>query len=721
MSGTCHRVIHLALLALFIFAPPAAADDKDALWEAARNGDSRTVDALLAKGVDVNAKTPYGVTALYFAASRGHADVVAVLLKHKADVHVKDTFYDATPLFWAAYEGHGKVVEALLAAGAQGADTGVLIAAMRGHADAVRVFLDKSKLLPGALHAALAVVPDDQKAVKDMLTKAGAKSITLPKFSFFGSSKLADFAGTYKNADGPEITIAVEKGKLTLQRGGAQAMPLKAINDSSFQLIGNDTMTFAFVRAGDKVKELTMKRGTTTTVFPRQEEKKAVVARKAVVPEPPVTVVKPANWPSFRGPGASGVADGQNPPTAWDVEKGIHVRWKSPIPGLGHSGPIVWGNRVFITTAVSTDPKLEYRVGLYGDIDAAKDRSIHTWKVYCLDKATGAILWERVAHRGVPKVRRHIKASHANMTPATDGTHLVVSFGSEGLYCYGLDGSPRWWTDLGLLDAGWFMNPDYQWGFGSSPVICGDRVIVQCDVGRGSFMAAYEIATGRLLWQTPRDEVPSWGTPTLVAGQGRMELVANGTKFIRGYDPQSGAELWRLGRNSEVTVPTPIFGHGLVFVTSGYRPIQPIYAIRPGANGDVTLKKGIETNAAVAWSTTRGGPYMQTPIVYGDYLYVCTDWGLVTCYDAKTGKQVYRKSLGGESYTASAVAADGRLYFTSEQGDVYVVKAGQQFEILAVNPLGEPCMSTPAIADGMLLVRTQHYVFGIGRREVTKK
>jgi outer membrane protein assembly factor BamB len=706
----------------------------DELWEAARKGDAKAVDALLAKGVDVNAKTPYGVTALYFAASQGHANVINVLVKHKADVNAKDTFYGVTPIFWAAYEGHAKAVEALLAGGASGADTGVLLAAMRGHPDAVRVFLDKGKLPPGALHAALAVTPDDQKAIIDMLKKAGAKQVTLPKLGLFGGSKVADYAGAYKSVDATEVTVAVQSGKLTVKTAGGPALALKAVNDTTFQVVGNDATTFAFKRDGDKVKEVTMKRGTVATVFSRQEEKKAAIVRKAVVPEKPVRVEVPQNWPSFRGPGASGVADGQNPPTAWDVDKGIHVRWKTPIPGLGHSAPIVWGDRVFVTTAVSGDPKLEFRVGLFGDVDSAKDKSVHSWRVYCLDKATGQIIWERTACQGVPKVRRHIKASHANSTPATDGTHLVVCFGSEGLYCYSLSGSLLWRRDLGLLDSGWFINPEYQWGFGSSPIIYRDRVIVQCDIGKNSFIAAYDIETGKPIWQTPRDEVPSWGTPTLVASGGREppvaghvsnvpppEIIANGTKFIRGYDPQTGKELWRLGKNSEVTVPTPIYGQGLVFVTSGYRPIQPIYAIRPGATGDITLKKGTESNAHVAWSTPRGGPYMQTPLVYGPHLYTCSDMGVVTCYDAKTGKQIYRKPLGGASYTASGVAADGRLYFTSEQGEVYVVKAGPKFELLAMNPLNDSCMATPAIADGMFFARTQHYVFGIGRQEIAKK
>ena len=233
-----------------------------------------------------------------------------------------------------------------------------------------------------------------------------------------------------------------------------------------------------------------------------------------------------------------------------------------------------------------------------------------------------------------------MKGSHANPTPATDGKHVIACFGSEGLYCYESDGRLLWRRDLGKLDAGWFLDPDYQWGFGSSPILYRNLVIVQCDVGKNSFVAAYDVATGKPVWTTPREEIPSWGTPTIYEDKEHAELVTNATKFIRGYDPLTGKELWRLGRNAEITTPTPVCGQGLIFVTSGYRPIQPIYAIRPGARGDITLAEKQETSAAIAWSKPRGGPYMPTPIVYGDYFYTCENNGLVTCFEAKTGKRL---------------------------------------------------------------------------------
>src|SRR5262249_25716255 len=221
---------------------------------------------------------------------------------------------------------------------------------------------------------------------------------------------------------------------------------------------------------------------------------------------------------------------------------------------------------------------------------------------------------------------------------------------------------------------------------------------------------------GKEVWRKARDEAPSWGTPTVVEGPGRAELVTNATRYARGYDPRTGEELWRLGRHAEITVPTPVYGQGLGLITSGSRPVQPIYAVRPGASGDISLADGKTASDAVAWSVAKGGPYMPTPLVHGEHLYTCSNAGLVACYEARTGKEVYRERLGGAAgYTASPVAADGRIYFAGEDGAVRVVRAGPKFELLAVNPLGDPCLATPAISDGMIFVRTQHYLFGLGR------
>ena len=238
---------------------------------------------------------------------------------------------------------------------------------------------------------------------------------------------------------------------------------------------------------------------------------------------------------------------------------------------MAHSSPVVWGNKVFVTTAVTSGAKDETRFGLYGDVAPVKDDPKHTWKVYALDKATGKILWERIAYEGMPKVKRHPKSTHADSTPVTDGKYLVVLFGSQGLYAYDLNGKLLWKQDLGVLDAGWFYDADYQWEYGSSPIIYKNLVIVQADVQKDSFIAAYRLKTGKLVWKTPREEISSWGTPTVYEGKTRAELITNGSKAIRGYDPATGKELWRLTPNSEVTTPTPFVAHDLIFVTSGYR------------------------------------------------------------------------------------------------------------------------------------------------------
>ncbi len=326
------------------------------------------------------------------------------------------------------------------------------------------------------------------------------------------------------------------------------------------------------------------------------------------------------NWPQFRGPNASGVADGKPLPVSWDGAKGTNVRWKTPIPGVAVSSPIVWGDKLFVTTAISSDPNAKLRHGLYGDVEPSNDLTKHSWKVYCLNKRDGKVLWERTAHEGTPKTKRHPKSSQNSCSPVTDGKVVVAHFGSEGLYAYDMNGKLLWKQDVGKLNAGWFFDPDYEWGVASSPVIYKDSVIIQADIQQNSFVAAYSLKDGRQLWKTMRDELPSWGTPTIYEGKPRAELITHATKFIRGYDPESGKELWRLSGNSEITTPTPLVAHGLIYVANGYRGIQPIYAIRPGASGDISLKGEETTNESIAWSHKRGGPYTPTPVIYGDLL-----------------------------------------------------------------------------------------------------
>lgn len=311
-------------------------------------------------------------------------------------------------------------------------------------------------------------------------------------------------------------------------------------------------------------------------------------------------------------------------------------------------------------------------------------------------------------------MKRHLKSSQANSTPATDGRRVVVLFATGGLYAFDFDGRLLWKRDLGLLDGGWFYDHSYQWGFGSSPVIHGGRVIVQPDVQKGSFLAAFDLADGREAWRTPREEIPTWGTPTVVRAESGEEVVTNGTT-VRGYDARTGALLWSLKPNSEVMVATPVTGEALVFVTAGYPPVRPLYAIRPGSRGDLTLREGQNKSAAIAWSSSTEGTYIPTPLVYRGHLYTLHNNGLLFCYDARCGEQAYRARVGpGTSFSASTVAADGRLYLTSEEGDVYVVKADPRYALLATNCIGEVILATPAISEGQLLFRTLKQVVAVG-------
>lgn len=424
-----------------------------------------------------------------------------------------------------------------------------------------------------------------------------------------------------------------------------------------------------------------------------------------------------ANWSSFRGNHAAGVATGQNLPDSWNGEKGANIKWKTRIQGLSHASPIVWGNLVFVTTAVSSQGDGTFRKGLYGDGDASTDRSVHKWKLYALDKKTGKIVWERVAYEGEPREKRHIKATYANHTPATDGRYVVAFFGSQGLYAYDMKGRLAWKKDLGVLDAGAYDIPSYEWGTASSPIIYKDLVIVQCDTQKEDFLVALDIKSGKEVWRTAREEFPSWGTPTIYTGKSRVELVTNASNFIRGYDPLTGRELWKLGGSSKITAPTPVFADDLIVVASGRRPEAPLFVIKAGATGDITLAKGETTNQNIAWSRTQRGSYMPTPLIYGEHLYVLANQGVFDCYELKTGKEIYRERIPhqGSGFSGSPVAADGKIYLPGEDGDIFVIKAGAKFEVLATNPMGEPLMATPAIASGMMFVRTQHHVFAIGK------
>jgi outer membrane protein assembly factor BamB len=722
----------VALVCTLSVAPVVSAGEaEEALWEAARQGDLATIKRLVVEGLDFDVKTRYGATALSFASDKGQVDVVRYLVELGADVNVQDTFYESTPIGWATFNEHVEIIEVLLAHGATGADQ-VLSGGVRSNNKAVvAAALEGSDLTPEMVMQALAQARQTEGA-EEIVALLENVDIEIPQREeiLIDASVLENYAGKYKNElIGLDVEVRVENGRLVAQPTGQPLLNLRALSESRFEVVEAPDVKVSFSEGDGPAEQVVVEQAGQTFAFPRVVEAAATTAEPEVVAEAAETTEAPApsaipierlaalNWPSFRGPHASGIADGQGAPTAWDVESGDNVLWKTPIPGMANSSPIVWGNRVFVTTAISSDADDTFRTGLYGDVDSVEDLSEHTFKVYALDRKSGEIVWERTAGEAAPGAKRHMKSTQANSTPVTDGKRVCALFGTIGLLaCYDVKGKPLWTADLGVLDAGWFYDPSYQWGHASSPVIHEGLVIVQADIYKDSFIAAWKLKNGKQVWKTPREDIPSWGTPTVYRGKKRDELITNGVT-IRGYDPDTGKELWALGPNSEVTVATPVVADDLFYVTGGYAPVRPIYAIRAGGNGDLTLPEDTPSSEAVAWSHDRGGTYMPTPIVYGDILYTCANDGRLTAYHATTGERIYRQRIGGGTYTASPIAADGKLYFTTEEGDVVVARAGPEYEELARNSMNEVCMSTPAISDGVMIVRTLKHVYGLGEQE----
>jgi outer membrane protein assembly factor BamB len=454
--------------------------------------------------------------------------------------------------------------------------------------------------------------------------------------------------------------------------------------------------------------------GDADSIAPRKISRTAPT-RAPALPAPQSST---GSWPSFRGPGASGVANGQGLPDTWSASTNDGILWRTPIPGLAHSSPVVWGGRVFVTSAVSSRGNATFKPGLYGDGDASDDRSSQKWMVYAIDKRTGKIVWERVASEGEPRNKRHIKSTYASASPATDGRIVVAWFGSQGVFAYDVNGNPAWSVDLGRVDMGAYDIPSYEWGPASSPIIWQDTVFIQCDTQADSFVIALDAKTGKTLWKTDRQELPSWGTPTVISTSSGEELVANASNFVRAYDPRTGTELWKLGGSSKITAPTPFLANGLVIVASGRAPERPLFAVRPGARGDLTLAKDQTSNAGVAWSKTGRGSYMPTPLVYDGILYVLANNGVFDAYEVETGKEIYRQRLEpvGSGFSASPVAADGRIYVTSEDGDITSIAAGREFKKLGTNSMGELVMATPALSDGTMFVRGVSTLFAIGKK-----
>ena len=429
-------------------------------------------------------------------------------------------------------------------------------------------------------------------------------------------------------------------------------------------------------------------------------------------------VVAAENWPGWRGPGGTGVSSEADFPVSWDAS---NVRWKTPIPGRAHSSPVVWGDRLFITTSIEGDvvpgreKKPEHDLG--GEVFVHPDMVSHdrtqTMKVYGLDASSGKILWEQTAYDGPVADGRHRKSSFAASTPVTDGAMVYVFFGTEGLYAYSVDGALKWKHDLGEIKT-------LGLGFATSPILHDDLLIVQCDENNGdkSFIVAFDKVSGREVWRQTRPVQSSWATPVLVdvphgaePTNRRTQLVTAGSEFIIAYEPTTGAELWRTKGVESNSIPSPVYGHGLIFMTAGY-PAKSVLAIKAGSGGTSGPAK---PTADVAWTYARGTAYVTSPILVGDSLYLSTDRGILTNLDAKTGEVRYE---GGRvpvpaTFTASMVAFGDKILQASEDGEVFVIQAGPEHKIVTTNKLGEPIYASPALSNGVIYIRGEKHLYAI--------
>ena len=429
-----------------------------------------------------------------------------------------------------------------------------------------------------------------------------------------------------------------------------------------------------------------------------------------------VTHILPAyaqNWPQFRGADSRGVLDSEKLPATWSATE--NVAWKADIPGRGWSSPVVWGGQVFLTSVVSLGPTEEPKKGLYfgGDRKDAPD-SVHQWKVYALDLATGKLNWERQVHEGKPDSPRHLKNSYASETPATDGERLYTYFGGVGLFCFDLAGNPVWEKRIPPQKMA------YAWGTAASPILDGDRLYLINDNEEASYLLALDKKTGDEIWRIAREEGSNWSTPYIWKNSQRTEIVTPGSDAVRSYD-LDGKLLWSLTGMSSITIATPYAEGDLLYVSSGYvgdKDHRPIYAIRPGASGDITLAEGQTSNEFIAWSHNLAAPYNPSTLVYQDRLYVLYDRGTVSCYNAKDGTPIYEKQElpKGAGYTTSPWASNGMIYCLNEDGITHAIKAGDTFEVLHSNALDENDMgmATPALTPERLLLRTSSRLYAIG-------
>jgi outer membrane protein assembly factor BamB len=420
-------------------------------------------------------------------------------------------------------------------------------------------------------------------------------------------------------------------------------------------------------------------------------------------------------WAQFRGPQAGVVADDPALPESWSETE--NVVWKVDVPGMGWSSPVVWDDHVFITSAISSGQEASPLKGVFDPGDAQgslRSSNRHRWVVYDVDFKTGSIRWQRELHGSAPPTARHIKNSFASETAVTDGERVYVYFGSIGLVAaLNMDGRPVWTQQIGAFNSfGGF-------GAAASPALFDDRLIVVNDNAVQSAIHAFDKKTGKELWKVAREERGNWSTPFVWRNERRAEIVTAGTGKVRSYDPD-GKMLWELAGMAELTIPTPFARHGLVYVSSGYpaSALRPVYAIRPGASGDISLQPEQTSSEFIAWRQPLLGTYNTSALVYGDHYYTLLDRGFLLCHDARTGRQIYgrqRISVDSSGFTTSPWAFNGKIFLLSEDGDTFVVQAGPEFKLLGKNSLNDMALATPAIARGSLIIRTQSKLYRIAK------
>jgi len=697
-------------------AAPAVSTEASALHAAAREGNLAEVRRWVEQEeVPIDAGDRYDSTALMMASDRGHVEVVQYLIDAGADVNHREVFFNTSAFDLAVWREKIEVGRVLLAAGSDQREDALGLAVQYDAPDLAQAAIEAGPLNISAVEE-LRAREDLPEAIRAMLEDAETRPDPAPPV--YTREQLERFGGQFESWDastGKEtrVSVSATDDGLRVAMDDLPPMEFVASGEREFRS-GDGELEISFWGRLGTVESVTLFREGQPPLSMRHSIAQPVGAEAYDYDDAADAVsAGGANWPQFRGANASGVGEGEALASVWDVEAGDGIRWQVATPGLGNSSPIVWGDRIIITTAVAEGIEQRVRTGLTGAGDPVDEAVEHGWRVMAFDKNTGEELWNTEIGRGVPITRRHFKASQANSTPATDGEHLVVVFPTAGMACLDMEGKIHWKHDLGGLNVSSPNDPGVEWGFASSPVIYDGLVNVQIDTYVDPYLAAWDLETGEQVWKTDRDVPPSWATPTVMRGEAGDELVVNGAT-IHGYDPATGEELWGLAPNSELVIATPIVGDGVAYVSAGYAPVKPIYAIRYGTRGEHDVEPGTEHDQ-LAWSHNRGGAYMPTPLLYRGILYVVHHNGRMVAYDADSGAAIYKTRFSrGGTFTASPVAAGGQVYISTEEGLVYVVEAGPEFKELAVNDMGGPVMATPALSGETIFVRTPDHLFAIG-------